>query len=74
MFTPPAIAAEVTAPDGIKLLDERIDEGRIIGQDAVLKVALALGLCTHPRAREVRRAEVRLYAIHDDALEMDTRT
>ena len=47
MFTPPAIAAEVAAPDGIELLDERIDEGRIIGQDAVLEVALAFGLRAH---------------------------
>ena len=31
MFAASAFAAECAAPDGIKLLDERIDEGGIIG-------------------------------------------
>ncbi len=42
MFAAAAVVAEVTAPDGIELLDERIDEGWIIGENAVLEVALAL--------------------------------
>ena len=73
MLAAAAVAAEVAAPDRIELLDKRIDEGRIVGQDAVLEVALALRLRAHPRAGKVRRTEVRLTTIHDDALEMDTR-
>ena len=74
MFSAATIAAERASPDGIELLDEWIDEGRIICQDTVLEVALAFGLRTHARAGEVRRSEIRLDAIYDDALEMDTRT
>ena len=44
MFAAATFAAECAAPDGIKLLDERIDEGGVVGEDAVLEVALALGL------------------------------
>ena len=74
MFTAAAIAAKGTSPDGVELLDERVDASWVIGQDAVLKVALALGLCTHPRASEIRRSEVHFHAIYDDALEVDSRT
>ena len=74
MFAAAAIATKGSAPNGIKMLDKRIDERGIIGEDAVLKVALALGLRAHPRAGEIRAAEVRLYPIHDDALEMNART
>ena len=42
MLAAAAVAAEVAAPDGIELLDERIDEGGIIGENAVLEIALAL--------------------------------
>lgn len=73
MFSAPAVAAELPSPDGIELLDERIDEGGIIGQNTVLEVALALGLRAHARTGEVRATEIRLHAIHDDALEMDAR-
>ena len=66
--------AEVAAPDGIELLDERIDEGGIVGEDTVLEVALAHRLRAHSRAGKIRRTEIRLHTIHDDALEMDTRT
>ena len=73
MLAAAAVAAEVAAPDGIELLDERIDESGVIGENAILEVALALRLRAHPRAGKVRRTEVRLTTIHDDALEMDTR-
>ena len=74
MFSPPAVAAKGPSPDGVELLDERIDEGGVFGEDTVLEVALSLRLCPHPCAGEVRAAEIRLHAIHDDAFEMDTRT
>ncbi len=74
MIAATAFAAERPSPDGIKLFDERIDERGVVGQDAVLKVALAFGLRAHACTGEVRRAEVRLDAIHDDAFEMHTRT
>lgn len=74
MFSPSAIAAERASPDRVELLDERIDEGGIVGENAVLKVALAFGLRTHACTGEVRRSEIRLPPIYDDALEMDTRT
>ena len=73
MFAAAAVVAEVAAPDGIELLNERIDEGGIIGENAILEVALALRLRAHPCAGEVRRTEVCLATIHDDALEMDAR-
>ena len=41
MFAAATFAAEGPAPDGIELLDERIDEGGVIGKDSVLEVALA---------------------------------
>ena len=41
MLAPAAIAAERASPNGIKLLDERIDECWIVGEDTVLEVALA---------------------------------
>ena len=74
MVASAAIAAKGAAPDGVELLDEGTDERGVVGQDAVLKVALALGLCTHPRAGEIGAAKVRLHAVDDDTLEMDTRT
>ena len=40
----------------IELLDKRIDECGIVGEDAVLKVALALRLRTHARAGEIGAA------------------
>ena len=39
------IAAAAIAADGVELLDERIDERWIVGENDVLEVALALGLC-----------------------------
>ena len=66
--------AEVAAPDGIKLLDERIHQIGIVRQHAVLEVALSLALRAHPRAREVGRAEIRRAPVHDDAFEVDART
>ena len=74
MFSAATIAAEVPPPDGIELLDERVNERWIVGEDTVLEVALAHGLCTHPRTGEICRAKVRFHTIYDDALEMDTRT
>lgn len=43
MVAAAAIAAEGPSPDGIELLEERFNESGIVGQDAVLEVALALG-------------------------------
>ena len=63
-----AFAAEVASPDGIELLDKRFDKCGVVGEDAVLEVALLLRLCTHPGSGEIRRAEVRLHAVNDDAL------
>ena len=74
MVASATVAAEGTTPDGIELLNERIDEGGVIGEDAVFEVTLLLALRSHPRAGKIGAAEVRLHAIHDDALEMDTRT
>ena len=56
MFAAAAFAAECPSPDGVELLDKRIDERGIVGKDAVLKVALALGLCAHARAGEIGAA------------------
>lgn len=74
MFSPPTIAAEIAAPDRVELFGEWIDEGGIVGQNTVLEVALALGLRAHARIGEVRATEIRLPPVHNDALEMDTRT
>ncbi len=63
-----------TMSDGIELLDERFDKRWIVGQDAVLEIAFLLRLCAHPGIGEVRRAEVRLHTVDDDALKMHTRT
>ena len=73
MLSASAIAAVSPAPDGIELLDVRMDEGGIVGEDAVLKVALALRFRAHAGAGEVRATEVGLDDIHDDALEVDAR-
>ena len=73
MFPSAAVVAVFTAPDEVELLDERLDEGWVVGEDAVLEVALALRLRAHAGAGEVGAAEVGLYAIHDDALEVDAR-
>ena len=54
MFSPPTIAAKGSSPNGIELLDERIDERGIVGENTVLKIALALGLRTHPCTSEIR--------------------
>jgi len=56
MLSAAAFAAKRPSPDGIKLLDKRIDERGIVGEDAVLKVALALGLRAHARAGEIGAA------------------
>ena len=74
MVASAAIAAKRPSPNRVELLDERIDEGGVIGEDTVLEVALALGLCAHPSTSKIGAAEIRFHAIHDDALEMDTRT
>ena len=50
-----AVAAEVSSPDGIELFDERLDKCRIVGENTVLEVALALTL--RARAAAVRFAE-----------------
>ena len=56
MFAAAAFAAKRPSPDGVELLDKRIDERGIVGKDAVLKVALALRLRTHARAGEIGAA------------------
>ena len=56
MFAAAAFAAKRPSPDGIELLDKRIDERGIIGEDAVFEVALALRLRTHARASEIGAA------------------
>ena len=73
MLSPPAVAAEIAAPYRVELLGEWIDEGGIVGEYAVLKVQLSLGLCAHTCAGKVRAAEICLDPIHDDALEMNAR-
>ena len=67
------IAAEVTAPDGIELLDKRFDKCRIVCQNAILEITLSLALRAHPCARKVRRAKIRHVPVNDDALEVDAR-
>ena len=74
MFASAAIAAKGAAPDGVKLLDERIYYGGVVSEDTVLEVALALRLRPHPRAGKIGAAKVCFHAINDNALEMDTRT
>ena len=49
MFAPATIAAEIAAPDRVELFGKWIDEGGIVGENAVLKVALAFGLRAHAR-------------------------
>ena len=56
MFAPATIAAERASPNGIKLLDERIDECWIVGENAVLEVAFTFGLRAHARAGEIGAA------------------
>ena len=63
MLASAAIAAKGPSPDGIEMLGERFDERGIVGQDAVLEVALAHGLRTHPRAGE---KEIRLRRAKED--------
>ena len=74
MFSPPAVAAKGPSPDGVELLNEGTDERGVVGEDTVLEVALPFRLCAHARASKIGAAEIRLDAIHDDALEMDART
>lgn len=69
----PAIAAKVAAPNGIELLDKRLDKCWVVSQNTVLKIALFLGLRSHSSAGEIRRTEIRLYAVNNDALEMNSR-
>ena len=73
MFSASASFTEVTSPDGVELLDERIDEGGVVGENAVLEIALLLRLRAHAGAGQVGRAEVRLHAVDDDAFETHTR-
>ena len=68
------VAAEVTTPNEIELLDKRFDECRIVCQNTVLEIASLLRLRAHSGAGEVGRAEIRLAPINDDALEMYSRT
>ena len=35
MLAAAAVAAELAAPDGIELLDERVEKGGVVGEDAV---------------------------------------
>ena len=72
MLFPTAIAAEVTAPDGIELLDKWIDKRAIVCKDTILEVALALRLRAHPRTSEICGTEVRPVSINNDTLEMDS--
>ncbi len=60
MLATATVSAERPSPDRIELFNERIDKGRVVGQDTILEIALTLGLRAQPRAREVGRAEVRL--------------
>ena len=66
--------AKVTAPDRIELFDERSDNGRRIGQDAVFKIAALHTLSAHARARKVGAAEIGGLAVDDDTLEVNPRT
>ena len=68
------IAAEIPAPDGIELLDERFDKCGVVGENAVFEIALLLRLRAHARAGQIGRAEIGLNAVHDNTLEMHTRT
>ena len=69
-----AVAAKRSSPDGIELLYKRFDKCGVVGENAVFEVALLLRLRAHARAGQIGRAEVRLNAIDDDALEMHPRT
>ena len=64
MFATATIFAEVTSPNGIELLDKRFDKCRIVCQNAILEVALALGLRAHPGTGQVRRSEIRFHAVN----------
>ena len=46
-----AIAAEITSPDGIELLDKRLDKCGVVGENAVLEIALLLRLTSRPCPR-----------------------
>ena len=35
MLAAAAVAAELAAPDGIELLDERVEKGGVVGEDAI---------------------------------------
>ena len=65
-----AIAAKRSSPDGIELLDERFDKCRVVGENAVLEIALLHRLRAHPGTGEIRRAKIRLHAVNDDALKV----
>lgn len=64
MFAASAIAAKVATPNGIELLDKRFDKCGVVRQNAVLEVALALSLRAHPGTGQVRRTEMRFYAVN----------
>ncbi len=72
-FTSTTFAAEITAPDRIELLDKRFNKCWVIGQNAVLKVALFLALRAHPSSRKICRAKIRLHSINNDTLKMSSR-
>ena len=59
-----AVAAKVTSPGGIELLDKRFDKCGVVGENAVLEIALAHRLRAHPRAGEIRRTEVGLHTVN----------
>jgi len=72
-FAAAAVSAEIPSPNGIELLDKRFDKRRIVCQNAILEVTLALRLRAHPGTGQVCRAEVCLHAVNNDALEMHAR-
>ena len=69
-----AVLTLETGPDGIELIDGRLDQGRIIRQDARLEVPGAGALHADSGTGQIGRADVRRLQIEDDDLEMDTRT
>ena len=69
-----AVSAKVSSPYGVKLFDKRFNKCRVVGKNAVFKVALLHAFRAHPRTRQVGRAEIRLAPVNDDTLEMHSRT
>ena len=46
-----AVAAKRSSPDGIELLDKRLDKCGVVGENAVLEIALLLRLTSRPCPR-----------------------